>query len=893
MVQNLEQALHTIKSTMYHHKNDAYFPYFFIVGAGISVPEIPSASKIVDICKETVREIDPERFVKYDEDSKSFLENGMKYYSSWIEYAYPNRINRSQLFKDLCSKAKISSANLMLAQILHSGQFANTVFTTNFDDSIKKALELMGTKNFFCAENIMDNLVVSNQTKDIQVVHVHGTFNFYDCANLEKEIDGVASQTGAVSSAQLLSSFLANQAPIIVGYSGWENDVIMRCLKERLNYPTPLQYIWICYNKQSYNNLPGWIKEKESVIFVIPESDNGDCSEVGDVLSWDASSNADSIDATMFFKRIISNFKLKAPLIFTDPYSYYSKEIRAILPKDEDVLHLRHWTQRLKIIESDNVFEKLVQRLETLYIAKDYDEANNVLSEMIDLPLSETNAEFVCTSLIREFIRDEDVISSFEIRLKFHLTALAFVEKNLSQLSRTASLISTLRSILFTRFRHAEKDKAIGLFERVIELCRKDGRLLAIELTALGTKSDFVERELKVAMLQDVLARCPNETTDKNFVFLKYKALRELARQEQSDNAICLIEQAEEMVNILDVDVYTVYLCSTKSELIPYITNSEVKKKWGKEIIDTLCVINIDIDIDTYIEMAANLSYLADVDIFNYASAAEIEGIIVRLLSGYSVDHSSCHSILHYSQCCELICRVTENEATLAEFCRKVFEVMPLFPHECKSYLMTLRVLAKRFISLSADIVDETDKIDFIVRLKENEHTNSLYLPLLHYVSSNKLMQDLTMFDTDIAYILGQREKVQKGYDLYCGGNHCQAELLFAEVTGCKVPSIADYARTNLTYMIRRNETQGSYSFEEVICQIEYWSEFDLMNMLLYYIEKGETNSDKYLRAKKQLDKISDEEKESIMEWWRNVDRVGEEESKLALSLINAVHNEC
>ena len=887
MVQKLEQALHTIKSTMYHHQNDAYFPYFFVVGAGISVPEIPSASKIVDICKETVKEIDPERFAEYDEATKHYSENGMKYYSSWIEYAYPNRVNRSQLFKSLCSKAKISSANLMLAQILHSGEFANTVFTTNFDDSLKKALELMGTKNFFCAENIMDNLVISNQTKDIQIVHVHGTFNFYDCANLEKEIDCIASQTGAVSSAQLLSSFLANQAPIIVGYSGWENDVIMRCLKERLNYPTPLQYIWICYNKQSYNNLPVWIKEKESVIFVIPESDDGDCSEVGDALSWDASSNADSIDATAFFKRIISNFKLKAPLIFTDPYSYYSKKIREILPKDEDVLHLRHWTQRLRIIESDDVFEKLVQRLETLYIAKDYDEANSVLSEMIDLPLSEANAEFVCTSLIKEFIRDEDVVSPFEIRLKFHLTALAFVEKNLSQLSRVKSLISTLRAILFTRFRHAEKDKAIGLFEKVIELCSKDERLLPIELTALGTKSDFVEREQKVTMLQDVLARCPKETTDKNFVFLKYKALRELARQEHSDGAIHLIEQAEEMANMLDVDIYSVYLCTTKSELMPYITNREIKKKWGKEIIDALSVINIDIDIDTYIEIAANLSYLRDADVFSFASAAEIEEITIRLLAGYSVDHSSCHSILHYSQCCELICRATGNNATLAEFCRKVFEVMPLFPHECKSYLMTLRVLAKRFISLSADVVAEAEKIDFIVRLKENEYTNSLYLPLLHYVSSNNLIEDLSMFDADVAYILDQREKVQKGYDLYCNGDHAQAELLFVEVTGCKVPSIADFARTNLTYMVRRNETQGSYSFEEVICRTEYWSEFDLMNILLYYIAKGEINSDKYLRAKKQLDKISDEERDNIIEWWRNVERVGEEESKLALSLIN------
>lgn len=250
MIQNIDQILRTIKSTMHLHKNCAYFPYFFIVGAGISVPEIPCASKIVDICKKTVKEIDDELFKQYEEESEKFADNGMKYYSTWIEYAYPNRINRSQLFKDLCSKSKISSANLMLAQILNSGQFANTVFTTNFDDSLRRALDLIGAENYFCAENMMDNLVISNQTKDIQVVHVHGTFNFYDCANLENEIDDIASRSGTISSSRLLSSFLSNQAPIIVGYSGWENDVIMKCLKERLTYPTPLQYIWICYDKK-------------------------------------------------------------------------------------------------------------------------------------------------------------------------------------------------------------------------------------------------------------------------------------------------------------------------------------------------------------------------------------------------------------------------------------------------------------------------------------------------------------------------------------------------------------------------------------------------------------------------------------------------------------------
>ena len=50
----------------------------------------------------------------------------MRCYSKWIEFAYPNRIDRSNLFKRLNATAKISSANLLLAQILDSGKFATT-----------------------------------------------------------------------------------------------------------------------------------------------------------------------------------------------------------------------------------------------------------------------------------------------------------------------------------------------------------------------------------------------------------------------------------------------------------------------------------------------------------------------------------------------------------------------------------------------------------------------------------------------------------------------------------------------------------------------------------------------------------------------------------------------
>lgn len=889
MIQNLEKALHVIKSTMHHHSNDAYFPYFFIVGAGISMPEIPSASKIIELCKETVQKMDLELFFQYEESSKSFSENRMKYYSSWIEYAYPNRIDRSRLFKDLCGRAKISSANLMLAQILQSRRFANTVFTTNFDDSLKKALELMGTKSFFCAENSMDNLVISNQIKDIQIIHVHGTFDFYDCANLEKEISDVASQKGVIASSQLLTSFLANQAPIIVGYSGWENDVIMQCLKERLKYPTPLQYVWICYNKQSFLDLPDWIKENDSMIFVIPESDNSDCGEKGAALTWNAFGNIDTIDATMFFKRIISNFKLEAPLIFTDPYSYYFQRIQSILPKEEDVLHLKHWTQRLKTIESDNSFEKIVQQLETLYIAKDYEGANKILCEMIEFPLSGTNAEFVCTSLIRDFLSDEDVISSFEIRLNFHLTALAFIEKNLSQFSRVENLIPTLRAILFIAFPRSQKDKALELFEKVIGLSKKDSKLLIIELTALGAKSDFVEEQLKLSILQEILMRCPKERTKKDFVFLRFKALREIATSYRSDKAIPLIRDAEYLTKVLERGELDLYLCLSKSEVLPYITKKIIRDKWIVNILECLSLPEDKIDIDMYIELGANLGQLTDDEIFDSNRFSQIEEVIKKLLSKFVVDHSRCHSILHYSQCCDLVCRATKDNNTLVSFCQKVFDVIPSFPHQCTGYLSLLKRLSFKFISIPTNIVSESSKIEMLLKIKNNEFTNSLYFLLLQYIINFNLIEDLSRFSDDVTCFLDQKEKLQRGFKLYCDGDHIQAELLFSEVMSCKFPLIAEKARTNLAYMVRRKESQKSYSFEEIISKQLQLGGFDLMNVLLYYISKGMKDSDEYMAYREELVKISAEERNNIIEWWSNVECVGEEESMIALSLINPV----
>ena len=868
MFQNIDQVLRTIKSTMYHHNNSAYFPYFFIVGAGISVPEIPTASKIVDICKETVQKIDDTLFTQYEDESKAFIDNGMKYYSTWIEYAYPNRINRSQLFKDLCNKSKISSANLMLAQILNSGQFANTVFTTNFDDSIKKALDLIGSKNYFCAENIMDNLAISNQTKDIQIVHVHGTFNFYDCANLENEIDNVASQSGTISSFRLLSSFLASQAPIIVGYSGWENDVIMQCLKERLTYPTPLQYIWICYDKKSYSILPEWIKKSDSVIFVIPDSDKGNCEDNCDSSSWGNTISTDTIDAAMFFKRIISDNKLKPPIIFTDPYQYYFEKIKAILPENEDVLHLRHWTQRLKLLESDDAFEQLVQKLETVYISKDYAQASDIILKMSSLRLNEANAEFVCTYLIRDFIRDEDAISSFEQRLNFHLSSLQFIKNNIHQLSNTKNLVSTMNGIIFTRCRYSDKEKLLILFNSVIELAKSDHRLLLTELTALATKSDFVDKESRKTILRDVISRCPDIMHNKNFAYLKFRALCELGVTIRSSEAIALIKDAEQILSSLKDDILSVSLCLKKSELLSCIKDSDTKNIWIKDIFNVLMNPIESIDANEYIEIASYLCYVESDFIKCYSKEYNVENTLIELVRHYLVDASKCHSLLQYSQCCELICRISENPITIKEFCCKVFEISDSFPHECKSFLRTLFFATRMYMQLTEDVVKDSTKASILQKIKENQHTTCLYLDILDYVFHEKLISDCSMFNADIKYIDEQKEKVNSGYELYCKGQYQKAEQLFTESLNCSISYISDLARTNLGYMVRRNEANSELDFEQIMQQKEILTGFDYMNLLLFYSSRNQFENEGYQKAKNKLKTLSEDEKSRIFEWW-------------------------
>lgn len=87
----------TVKITEEQSTNGE-LPYLFIVGAGISAPEILSAHGIVQHCQEKVKELyqDDEEIERIYEKSKEFSENSAGYYSYWFGQAYKNKIHRQQ-----------------------------------------------------------------------------------------------------------------------------------------------------------------------------------------------------------------------------------------------------------------------------------------------------------------------------------------------------------------------------------------------------------------------------------------------------------------------------------------------------------------------------------------------------------------------------------------------------------------------------------------------------------------------------------------------------------------------------------------------------------------------------------------------------------------------------
>ncbi|NEK39805.1 hypothetical protein GR253_38090, partial [Rhizobium leguminosarum] len=129
--------------------------------------------------------------------------------------AYPQPHQRKQYFEKLISNEYISAANLRLAHLLLNEdltkRITNLVFTLNFDDFLSRALTTFGKHHIVCDHPQTTARINLNDWKSTQIVHVHGSYNFYDCRNLANEIANTAILSPTSQSmATLLDAALRN-----------------------------------------------------------------------------------------------------------------------------------------------------------------------------------------------------------------------------------------------------------------------------------------------------------------------------------------------------------------------------------------------------------------------------------------------------------------------------------------------------------------------------------------------------------------------------------------------------------------------------------------------------------------------------------------------------------
>jgi tetratricopeptide (TPR) repeat protein len=322
--QDLDSAIREITQAC-PDSNGARPPFFFIVGAGLSHPIIETASGLIDECKAQA--------LKNGKSAEPSSQDPMDTYSHWMDAAFPHAEQRRKYLQQKIQNKNISPATLLLAHLLEDGRIARTVVTPNFDDFLTRALTLFGVPHIICDHpHTVRRLAAQSETR--QILHVHGTYWFYDCCNLTGEIEQ-RTQDGAASISSFLANLLWQSSPIVIGYSGWEDDVIMTALKLRLTEQVlPFNIYWFCYDNNELQKLPSWLTGHQSIRFVTPKiSSNSNAPESPMSLDGPPGSR---LEAVAVLSGFVQSLKLNVPPLFDNPLRFFADQIKRNIYLDGD-----------------------------------------------------------------------------------------------------------------------------------------------------------------------------------------------------------------------------------------------------------------------------------------------------------------------------------------------------------------------------------------------------------------------------------------------------------------------------------------------------------------------------------------------------------------------------
>jgi hypothetical protein len=379
--------------------------FFFMVGAGISHPPIPLAAEIQARCKEEAQ--------KFGKDSPPGSDTPIDSYSYWFEQAYPHPENRQWFLRELMQNAFISQANFRLAHLLLESTVANLVVTANFDDFLSRALTLFGRRHIVC-DHPKTLGRIDLRSQDVQIIHIHGSYWFYDCCNLRGEISYRAKSSPSSSFTMLstLDDILRAHSPLVVGYSGWEGDVFITALQRRLSEALRTNLYWFCYRRRDAETLPEWLRDSPNVHAVVPDESRvslgalmGRFPRAGEketaAHAGPAAERDDpAMQATAVFDELIQRFSLEAPPLTKDPLGFFANHLKTSLLGDKtdepenDVYAIRAVIERLvKLKEQAGKLSQVEEKLESFRNAVRQSDHRQAIRLAGDVPLRDLAGE--------------------------------------------------------------------------------------------------------------------------------------------------------------------------------------------------------------------------------------------------------------------------------------------------------------------------------------------------------------------------------------------------------------------------------------------------------------------------------------------------------------------
>jgi SIR2-like domain len=303
----LNEAIYNIRRTCEDARRS---PFIFIIGAGVSAPSIKLSTEITLECAEKYAE---ERQRDPSLKAPSMAPGpGLEPYSHFFELAYPEKEGRAEYLERLIHGKPISGATMRFAHLLASRRISQLVVTPNFDDLLTRALNLFGERPIVCDHPYTAARIDVERSDVIQIVHVHGTYSFYDCCNLKDEIVARAQRNMPDSMPKFIDQAFARRSPIVVGYSGWEDDVIMGGLKRRLGGQLRYHIYWFCYSAESYTALPPWLKQSSQIRFIVP----------------DEGAKESLLRAQEVFDAFNTAFQLREPELTANPLRFFARRLR-------------------------------------------------------------------------------------------------------------------------------------------------------------------------------------------------------------------------------------------------------------------------------------------------------------------------------------------------------------------------------------------------------------------------------------------------------------------------------------------------------------------------------------------------------------------------------------